>query len=385
MRLAKLNLLCLCGIAAVSISSCKKDVQAGRQTIPLVEKILSGDDTHELRIMKMYGVKSSDGALAVIGNRAECESYSRQLMESDLFDNISGHRHRDGLPDFAGETIAAYIDEANSDFGGYAENSHTELLREIAVRDFLMASDTACSIAAFDTLKMDRQPRAKIVILASPHMAEYGAFDIDTLIQASKAQMKVISPILLLKEKAGFVGVITDSTTCESGIYTQILKENTCHCAVQCMPSDSTNILRAFIGRYIRGGGEKQLSTLVIEDESISADRLSSELKEIMTVQTDSNVACRKFIGSGMSFINLKELVAEECFRYLRNENLFTHYISYPDFRAYETVPVKGLDPLCYDTPDSFNESYRYSRKDAADYTVVESAISIDFYLSDQY
>lgn len=382
MRFAKLHLLGLCALAAATSVSCKKDVQVGQQTIPLVERILSGDERYNLQLMGLYREKSAEGAIAVVGNYSDCEVYAQQLLECDFFDNIDGSRKRDGLADFAGEKIVAYIDQANADFGGYARHENTSLLREITVRDFLMAADTACSIAAFDTLKMDKQPRAKIVILASPHMAEYGKFDVDTLTRSTKAFIKVISPIELVKERGGFIGVITDSTTCKSGIYEKVLDRATSHSAIQSFENDSTNVLKSFIDHYRTNGGEKQISTIVMDADQFEPARLRRELKEIMTVQSESNVASRKFISPDIQFIWLSELVAQECFRYMREENIFTHYIAKPSFAAYETIPVKGLDPLCYDSFTRFKDEYRYTRKDAADYTVVESAISIDYYVS---
>lgn len=383
MRLAKLHLLSLCALAAAMTVSCKKDVHVGQQTIPLVERILSGDERHNLQLMGMYKEKSSEGAIAVVGTHSDCEIYCRQLLNSDFFDNIDGSSKPDALPDFAGEEIVAYMDEANAEYDGYFTHNNTSLLREITVRDFLMAADTACSIAAFDTLKMDKQPRAKIVVLASPYMAEAGKFDVDTLTKSTKAFIKVICPIETVKQKGGFIGVITDSTTCKSGVYERVLGKSTSHSAIQHLSGEDINILKEFIENYRKDGGEKQITSIVMDAEQFDIARLREELKEIMTIQSESNVACRKFISQDIEFINLSELIAKECFMYMRNENLFTHYIANPSFSAYETIPVKGLDPLNYDSARKFTDEYRYTRKDAADYTVVESAVSIDFYVSD--
>lgn len=382
MRLAKSYLLSLCALAATMTVSCKKDVQVGKQTIPLVESILSGDERYNLQLMGMYSEKSSEGAIAVVGTKSECEIYCHKLLKSDFFDNIDGSSKPDALPDFAGEKIVAYMDQANSAFDGYARKENTSLLREITVRDFLMAADTACSIAAFDTLKMDKQPRAKIVILASPHMAEYGKFDVDTLTKSTKAFINVISPIELVKKQAGFVGVITDKATSESGIYEKILGKRTSHSAVQSFECDSTNVLKDFLERYRKNGGEKQIDAIVMDADQFDPERLRMELKEIMLVQSESNVACRKIISQDLKFITLSDLVAKECYRYLRDENIFTHYIAEPSFAVYETIPVKGLDPLSYDSAQKFTDEYRYTRKNASDYTVVESAVSIDYYVS---
>ena len=66
-------------------------------------------------------------------------------------------------------------------------------LREAVVRMSLAALDTVYNRNVFDHENLLSKKRAKMLVLASPYLARYGARDLQALFDAAKADIPVIS------------------------------------------------------------------------------------------------------------------------------------------------------------------------------------------------
>lgn len=69
------------------------------------------------------------------------------------------------------------------------------------------------------------------------------------------------------------------------------------------------------------------------------------------------------------------KVVAEECFKLFRKNNLFTHDIAYPKATGFITVPSSSLSMDALNADGSFKDHYKYSRAADSDYdtfTIVE-------------
>jgi hypothetical protein len=175
------------------VASCTRSKPSGSATIPYVENILADTTSAEYSLISSFDESDNQGCIAIIGTPEECFSISEELMSSDIFDNIDGRKAPDGLPDFAGETILSIIDEANSPYEGYLKAKNSEYLRELTVREVLASLDSKCDLSPFDQKHATKKPVAKIIILASPIMADYGFFDVDTIFRHADKDIPMIS------------------------------------------------------------------------------------------------------------------------------------------------------------------------------------------------
>jgi len=179
-------------ISAIA-TSCVSSKPSGSATISYVENILADTTSAEYSLISSFDESDNQGCIAIIGTPEECFSISEELMTSDIFDNVDGRRVPDGLPDFAGETILSIIDEANSPYSGYLKANNSVFLRELAVREVLSALDPKCDLSPFDQKHSTMKPVGKIIILASPIMADYGFFDVDTIFRYADKDIPMIS------------------------------------------------------------------------------------------------------------------------------------------------------------------------------------------------
>ena len=166
--------------------------------------------------------------------------------------------NEDGLQDFAGETIVSIMDMTNAPYEPYITTGNKAFLRELNVRNFIMAIQDNCAIGEYDRINSMKKASAKMVIFTSPEFEEFGMFDVDTLCRAAGKNI----PILVSPDDA----------------------------------SDS--------------------------------------------------------------------LVVADCFRLMRQRNLFTHKVSSPSAKGYVTYPVAGLPASSYAGESSLSDSFKYSRAD---------------------
>lgn len=166
------------------LSSCGRTIVPGRNTIPFVENLLTDSLSVRYSHLLSYAPIGSHGTITIIGDAKRCLDLSELFLSIDAFDNITGDKVPDGLPDFAGETISTIIDYANAPYQGYLDNDNFEFLSELNVRNAISALNTKCALGPNDKqLSMSKNP-AKMIIFASSYAEEYGLFDTDTLFRS---------------------------------------------------------------------------------------------------------------------------------------------------------------------------------------------------------
>ena len=333
-------------LAATIISGCRETASIGRSTVPYVEGILSGE-TAGLSILHNFDPSDSKGTVSLVGPYDSC--LTARFLTADDFDNIDGKSVSDGLPDFAGERIDILEDAANLPYEVLLNDDETAL-RTLAVKNFMFAVDTLCSKVEYgDEISQSKLP-AKVVVYTSVINALAGAFDIDTLCRAAGSPVPVIFPARLVFEQQLsrniehlHVLVLTDSLTASAGIYQKLFEsmarekgEAGTGCAALYARRDST--VNSILSQYKSQGGGMPVSAIIIDGSSFSAGDLKASLEEIMTVQTEQNLNSRKLITKELSIIDMNKAVTDECYRILRQNNIFTHNIAYPASKSFVTV-----------------------------------------------
>ncbi len=173
-------------------ASCSRKVESGYETIPYVNALLADSLAHLKQLASLSG--SSSGTIVLIGEPQECLSVSETLMTCDIFDNIDGRRVKDGLPDFAGETIVPVLDFVNAPYEEYSLTPDgQQFLRELTVRHAVTALDTVCRTNPFNgSLAVGKSP-VKILLICSPLLSEYGSADVADLYERIGCDVPVVS------------------------------------------------------------------------------------------------------------------------------------------------------------------------------------------------
>lgn len=353
--------------AAMIVTGCHETVHTVRPTVPAVERILTSD-CREATLLSAFDPTDSKGVISVVGSSEDVSRLSELLLSFDEFDNVDGKLEPDQLPDFAGEVIHMVGDDANTPYHALIEKDMTDSLRALPVHHLLNAIDTLCSFGSFDADRGMNKMASKLVVYASPYFAEFGAFDVDTLCRTLSADVPVIYPsktvMSQILDNAGqnvHIAVITDSLTASDGVHAQIfnemcrersLKGNDC----VAFASDTArgDALVNMLEAYRASGGIFPLTAIVVDDSKVSASDIQASADAISSVTSAANLNYRKLLAPDCKIIDTYTVAAQECYRILRRRNIFTHNISYPQVKAYLTVPASEGEGF------RLIESYRY-------------------------
>ena len=370
--------IALAALILLTASSCKERSVRNRSVIAYVARLLADTTDYDYGILSAFDPKSKSGTIAVLGEPEEALLLTEALMTSDRYDNIHGNLRSDGLPDFAGEVFAPVLDVANAPYHGYVAYTNEDFLSEVTVRNFLAALDTACYLNSYDKDRLVPKSPAKMVVLASSYAAAYGYFEIDTLCRRAGKPVPVFSaPHSMLdyvwnRHGKGFtLGVWTTSDVLGAGVWSTVFPRSArrhgdavATYEAFCPESSSTVVDRfmEFMSMYASVGNPGKLSAIVLDDPSVSVDELRSVVESVLKVDEDSYITWRNYLADDFEIIDPATAVAASCYTYLREYNLFTHKIAYPEVKVYTTAPVNGLPEEAYAPDGWLNEEFRYSR-----------------------
>ena len=167
--------------------------------VQYVSEIISDSYSAEHKLVSEYNPQDASKAIFVFGSRSRTQAVASVLMECDAYDNVDGSSNPDGLKDFAGETVCTVANFSN--FGEMVNDGRQEDLRELTTRNVLAAMDTLCFVSPYDRSGMGKKPLAKLIILGSACMTQYGQYDIDSLFNALNCHLPVITPMQLIVDE----------------------------------------------------------------------------------------------------------------------------------------------------------------------------------------
>ncbi|MBR0222654.1 MAG: hypothetical protein IJL93_00085 [Bacteroidales bacterium] len=371
----KFQLLLASMVLLPVLSACRMGQFSPRPTIPLVERIINDQQSAERQLLSSLDAKTPHADIVLLDTPDRCFYLSERFVTCDVRDNVDGQSTVDLLPDFAGERITSIIDLVYPPYDRFLAAENSSALREITVRAALGAVDTACCLGPFDHEKRSRKPSAKVVVLSSPFMAANGGFDLDTLFRSTGAAVAVLSaPELMFSRVAGShpgavnIGVLSDSLAAVSGVYQAVFEEwrhkrgdTYSTLFTFSVPDDADSVslsaaamspdaFKQILDQYSKSGKTSALTALVVDDHSVSIDSLRSSYQRILSRPSDENAFYRKMLAKDFEFIDGARVVTDACYQYLRENNLFTHNISYPVAAAFVTSPeAKGYLLMDFD------------------------------------
>ena len=318
------KLIPLIAVLALLAVSCRERKTVTRDTIPYVKLLV--EDTTAFPLVEAYRTQGTRGSIAVIGEPEAALLLAETMLAADLRDNIDGKIGPDRLPDFAGESFDVIMDAYNAPYRRMAE-SCPDSLREVAVRCAMMSLDTVSYAQALDPQSRLSKRKAKIFVLASSLLTEFGQSDIDTLLKMASREPLIINPVEAMinrvrNEKLSHVAVWTPFAP--GTAYAEAAKD--IDCAVITPGSQDTRT--AF-------------RDLLRQD----LEEVQAEVEHIHRQITEEDMAFDRILAPKFQFIEPKSCLTEACYRMLRERNLFTHDIAYPTLRYYQTE--EGMNGNC--------------------------------------
>lgn len=333
-------------IPVLILSACGRQ-NPPKPIIPLVQEIMANEGNPYNKMLN-EARPSKDGEICIIGSEEAVLRIADIFAQADERDNVNGSSIPDGLPDFAGETISCIIDTLNYPYEQYLESNNQELLKRITVQHVLTAIDTAYNISPFDEVGLGSKGRAKLIVLADPYLAQYGGFDADTLLRTFGCDVPIIAPLdIILSEriaqtKGTPTGILCNPRFTATGIYSVRFRDiasrngvTKADCVVFPTPTDSTDIMKSFLDRYIAAGFTKPLNSLLIDDFNANPEEVKTSLANLISLMNEESVTYRKYIAEDFRVYESGAALKEECFSFLRNTNRFTHKISKPVISVY--------------------------------------------------
>ena len=326
-------------LAAVS---CHDRSPVVRDTIPYVKQI-AVDTVGTFSLVKQYRTAGTKGTIALIGEPDECLLLSRAFMTADFVDNIDGKAVPDRLPDFSGEAFEVVLDNFNAPYLRLASSS-PDSLREAAVRNAVMVLDTVAYSNPYDKSSRLRKGNAKVFVLASSLLSEFGRFDIDTLFKMGGREALILSPDEALVDVASRTGVKHAAAWAPAESRDAYLSaaEGIDLTVISPSGGDVRTAFRELLRQYRRQKPNTVLDAVLLDSFTVSLEDLQAEVEHIHRQITEEDMAFDRILAPRFRFLEPKACLTDACYRLLREKNLFTHNIAYPSVRYFQTE--EGMD-----------------------------------------
>lgn len=332
------------------VAGCQAVTAPPRPAVDIVNRIAADKDGRYHHMLSSYAAPDKDGSIAIIGTASQCDTLMSLFSACDRHDNVDGKPYADGLPDFAGEQIAAYADVSSSE---------SDALRDFVVRASLAAVDSIYSITQYDIESQGRKSPAKLIVLADPGYNIYGKFDIDTLMQITGCGIRTITPMGAAFDElfsgaaeVSSIGIITGKEWAGKGLYPEIISQEFSSRnlsgteAVVFAVRDSSDALVDYLDKYEASGHDGRLDAIIVDDINVNVDEMNATLGRITSVTSQESVTYGKLISPDLRIISTKDALMNACYLMLRSQNTFTHNISYPETVSFYSVknPAEGQD-----------------------------------------
>ena len=148
------------------------------------------------------------------------------IIALDEFNNASGERGADGVPDFANERFVYLGDQANMPYGNYSAENKTDFLRELIIKDALFLLGSRYWPGRMAEQPKHDKPRVKAIVIACNTATAYGYDDLKAALEGWGLPVYLVGVVNAGAKGAleatggeGAVGVMATVGTCASEGY----------------------------------------------------------------------------------------------------------------------------------------------------------------------
>lgn len=287
------------------------------------------------------------GSVAVVGDAQDVLPIVEKLITGDHFDNIDGRAVPDGLADFAGEHVAAYLYESSPSFYESRSGREQDELRTLSVKEFIAALDSSCLYSPYDSNVTEHKSRAKVVVLATSFTSAYGYKDIDTLCQLAGLRVPVLSAAdemlayaIAKSPQPAKLCLWTTPDRAEAGLYNDIYRRSggrpgDLRVITPSGEAGSWASLISFLDKYMEDGSLRQISAIAVDDPSVNPEVLKGCCDSLRRSTDETLIQYRNLFSNDFELVFAPEVVARSCYGLLREDNGFTHRVAAPEVTAY--------------------------------------------------
>lgn len=319
-----------------------------------VSEIIMDEDSRFNRLVTASSVPDPQGEILLIGPERECSRLADIFASIDVRDNVDGSYKPDGLPDFAGETIACIIDttgrtERYLHAGAAGGNGSGESGRFI-LDSFRNALDTVIHVTPYDLEGIGHKRPAKLILSVDPFLTQVARHEVDTLFHALGSKVHVISPYdgieAAVSGPAGggdaVTAVMHDPVLAASAAYRQnFMLQDSGKGDISCItpPDTVANLFTAFLDDYIAAGHDKALNLLAVADFYADVQRLRDEYASTLSVLNKDSARYSGYLAKDFRIVGSVQTTMARCYDLMRADNLFSHRISKPQIVVYYCHP----------------------------------------------
>jgi len=333
------------------LMSCQQKETDTRTTIPYVRSILSNPSSPEMMVISAYPGRQRLASICVVGDSVSAKACEKSLASCDIYDNVNGVLSSDRLPDFAGETVYVIADEANAPYSDFVSGNRGEELRAVVVNQAVQALDTVSHLSIYDVEGLGRKLPAKIIVLSSPYAAAYGMYDVDSLFSAASCDVSVVSPLVAVFDRAFDsscfnLAVISDQGSLSDGVHEKFFLDEVSSKKIVgakaffFAPSEfeGEDVITSMMDAYISKGGSEPIEAVLVDNPSVDPEKVREKLSRMTDVMNEESVLYSHVISPSVKVFDSNEELRRSCFGILRENNLFTHYISFPKLKDYRRL-----------------------------------------------
>lgn len=312
-----------------------------------LDSLLSNPSSREYGIVSGIRPGANRDAVALFGDPDFARAICVNMVEGDSRDNVDGRVLSDGLPDFAGETFYAILDEAAAPYVSDESVPDVPALRSAAVRGVVSALDTVFFKSYFEPEGSLRKLSAKLIVIASPALELYGKDDISHMFEVCGSSVPVVYPVhscfeaLLKKDgRDQTVGVLAPAGLSEAGIYESIFRKvagESGRYSSDVIVSGAGASIAAFLDDYSSRGYSAPVGALLVDCGPVDMRAYSEELEKIKRGETADDYRHGKLLATNFRIIDTRIQTSSECYSILRRRNAFAHFISAPAMKYYYT------------------------------------------------
>ena len=328
----------------------RKPVTLAEPPVPYVSEIINDNNSSAHRLVSAYEPLDASKAIFVVGSRRRTGELASALIESDSFDNVDGSANPDGLKDLAGETICTVTNFTS--FGEMVRDGRLQDLRELTARNVLSAMDTLCYVSPYDRSGMGKKPQAKLIVLGSACMTQYGRYDIDSLFSALNCKLPVLSPMQLIVDEAVEIskgkkiltaGVLAGNAPVE--LYGPYIKARAAKVGIDSVlcvgfkVPEGEDPLLSFLDRYSELGINRPLDVILVDDLKVDLSIFNESLQRITSVMNAESLTYGNLIAPNFRIVDSRSRICNAVYSILRQRNIFTHQISQPRQLDFILIP----------------------------------------------
>ncbi len=333
--IASLSLCC----QACFNSASKKEAEV----LSYVKTAIQDTSSRAYKLVNSYKCETL-APIAILGDTSVLNTLETFLL-MDEFDNITGNRLKDDLPDFSGEIVFANIDECNSPYSTFINNNDIYSFRDLSTKLFVISLDTSYYMQN-DLRQNFVRHMPKLLVLSSLYASAYAKDDIELLAKRCNNEIKIFDPISSIKTYLSVnsnnnlkTAIIADRHKAE--IYNNILKDF----SVSLIVSDSLDV-QDLCDRLASDDYTMNYDNLIV-DNSFQVQAIKTA---ILNKSEASNIS--KYINRHLNIVSVDRLLAEDVYMHMRKHNMFTHRVEYPMFEAYFTMPLFKQDSTINEVTD---------------------------------